>query len=132
MKTAIALGAAMLALVAAPAVAAAPTIDLKPAQLERGKDSTVPRMAGDRTIVDGDIRIELDEPAYLLGESGDDYVVASYPYVLRVSADGSTERVARYASAGDPQLTADGEDVLISRITRGRSTIRVVDSETGD
>ena len=133
MKTAIALGTALVALVAAPALAApAPTVHIKPAQLERGADSTVPRMAGDRTIVDGDTRIELDEPAYLLGTSGDEYVVASYPHVLRVGADGSTERVTRYGSAGDPQLTADGEEVLVSRIVRGRSVIRVVDSTTGD
>jgi hypothetical protein len=131
MKTVIALGAALAALVTAPAVAAAPTIDIKPAQLERGEDSSVPRMAGDRTIVDGDTRIELDDPAYLLGTSGDEYVVASYPHVLRVDADGSTERITRYASAGDPQLSGDGEDVLISRVVRGRSIIRVVDSETG-
>lgn len=132
MKTVIALGAALVALVAAPAVAATPTIDIKPAQLERGEDSTVPRMVGHRTIVDGETRIELDEPAYLLGTSGEEYVVASYPHVLRVSADGSTEQVTRYASAGDPWLSGDGEDLLISRIVQGRTMIRVVDTATGE
>ncbi|GAB6987336.1 hypothetical protein [Nocardioides pyridinolyticus] len=133
MKTALAVGAALAALVAAPALAApAPTIDVKPGQLERGEDSTVPRMAGDRTIVDGDTRIELDEPAYLLGPSGDEYVVASYPHILRVSTDGSTEQITRYGNAADPQLTGDGEDLLISRIVQRRTMIRVVDAETGD
>ena len=134
MKTAIALGTALVAaLVAAPALAApAPVVHIRPAQLERGEDSTVPRMAGDRTIVDGDTRIELDEPAYLLGTSGDEYVVASYPHILRVAADGSTEQVTRYGSAGDPQLTDDGADLLISRIVQGRTMVRVVDVETGE
>lgn len=133
MKTALVLGAAIAALVAAPALAApAPTIVIKPAQLERGEDSTVPRMAGDRTIVDGDTRIELDEPGYLLGESGEEYVVASFPQILRVSADGTTEEVARYGKAGDPMLSSDGADVLISRLVRSRTMIRVIDSSTGE
>ena len=136
MKTRLALLAALATLsgaLTAPAVAApAPTIDIKPAHLPRGEDSGVPRMVGDKTIVDGDTRIELARPSYLLGTSGDEYVVASYPRILRVAADGTTERVTRYGGAADPRLTADGEDVLISRVVRGRSVIRVVDSETGD
>lgn len=132
MKTVIALGAALVALVATPALAAAPTIPVEPAQLERGEDSTVPRMIGDRIIVDGDLRVELDDPGYLLGEHGDEYVVAAYPWVLRVSADGTTERVTRFHEAGSPELSSDGGDVLISRVKRERSVVRVVEVATGD
>jgi hypothetical protein len=135
MKTRLVLLSALAPLVgvlAAPALAAAPTVPIKPAQLERGEDSTVPRMADDKVIVDGDTRVELKKPGYLLGKSGDEYVVASYPFVVRVSADGTTERITRLHEAADPQLTADGEDVLLSRVVQGRSIIRVVDSETGD
>ena len=135
MKTAIALGAVLAALVvplATPAVADAPVIELKPQQLERGADSTVARMVGDRTIVDGDVRIELEEPGYLLGESGEQYVVASFPQILRVSADGTTEEVARYSKSGDPMLSSDGADVLVSRLVRARTMIRVVDATTGE
>ncbi len=136
MKTALALGAALLALMpgslAAPASAAAPTVTIKPGQLDRGADSTVARMVGERTIVDGDTRIELTRPAYLLGESGDAYVVASYPRVLRVGADGTTERIARYSQNGSPELSSDGEVVLISRFGQDRSVVRVVDAESGD
>lgn len=132
MKTRLVLLAGLLAMIAAPAVAAAPTIVIKPAQLPRGDDSSVPRMVGDQTIVDGDTRIKLEKPGYLLGKSGDEYVVASFPRLLRVSADGSTERITRYGGAADPQLTADGEDVLISRVVHGHSVIKVVDSESGD
>ena len=135
MKTAIALGAVLAALVvplATPAVADAPTIEIKPAQLERGADSTVPRMVGDTTIVHGDVRIELDEPGYLLGQSGAEYVVASFPQILRVSADGTTEEVTRYGKSGDPMLSSDGADVLISRLVRARTMIRVVDATSGE
>lgn len=136
MKKALALGVALLTCLAgspaAPAAADTPTIAIKPTQLERGKDSSVPRMAGDRTVVDGDTRIELKRPGHLLGKSGDDYVVASYPHVVRVSADGTTERLTRYAEDGSPELSSDGEAVLVSRITRARSVVRVVDAATGE
>lgn len=136
MKTALALGAALVALLpgslAAPASAAAPTVPIRPTQLDRGEDSSVARMVGDTTIVDGDLRIELKRAGYLLGESGDTYVVASYPRVLRVSADGTTERLTRYSMNGSPELSSDGEVVLISRYGKDRSVVRVVDAETGD
>ena len=135
MKTALALGAALTALVvplATTAVADAPTLHIKPAQLERGADSTVPWMPDDRTIVDDGTRIELEEPGYLLGTSGDEYVVASHPEILRVSPDGTAEAVARYGKEGDPMLSSDGADVLISRHVRARTMIRVIDSTTGE
>lgn len=132
MKTALALGAALLALAAAPAAADAPTVPIRPTQLDRGEDSSVPRMVGDRTIVDGDTRIELERRGYLLGASGEEYVVASYPHVVRVSADGTTERLTRYTEDGSPELSSDGEAVLISRLGRDRSVVRVVDATTGD
>lgn len=132
MKTRIALVAALTALVAAPAVAAAPTIQIKPAELSRGENSSVPRMVGDKIIVDGDTRIELEEPGYLLGRSGDEYVVASFPHLVRVSTDGSTDRITRFGGAAEAQLTSDGSEILISRIVQGRSIIRVIDSTSGD
>jgi len=100
--------------------------------LERGDNVAVPRLDND-VITDGDVRVRAPHGSYLLGESGDDYLVAGDRAIVRVAQDGSTERVARTAADAQPTLSQDGEHVVLVRTaTHGRSRIRVVDAQTGD
>ncbi|GAB3197231.1 hypothetical protein GCM10027062_08510 [Nocardioides hungaricus] len=116
---------------AAPTPAAAPTIEIKPTQLPRGENSRVPWLVGDRVIVDGDTRIELADPGYLLGRSGTAYLVVSTGRLLRVRADGTTRRIARLSVADGPVLSGDGDRVVVNRTVRRHSRIRVLDARTG-
>lgn len=138
-RTTLAAVAASFALVApaAPAVAAT-TVDLsRPAQLERGDDVRIPHLEG-RTVVDGDVRIDVDRHGVeLLGSSGDDYVVATWNQrgrarVERITADGASTVLLRGRYAWSPMLSDDGGTVVTSDYARRRTTLSAYDATDGD
>jgi hypothetical protein len=101
----------------ADATSAAPpaSIDLRPGQLERGPDVTVPHLEG-RTIVDGDRRIEVPGAhVALLGWTDRDYVVVSSDRdytrntTLRVRHDGTRNAVLDTGDKGPWALTLSGD-----------------------
>ncbi|MEP9364525.1 hypothetical protein ABLE68_16280 [Nocardioides sp. CN2-186] len=130
---------AIAALVAAPASAAAPTISLRPASIERGADATGPRVVGS-TLRDGDVRVRLDWPnVSLLGTSGTAYVVAvsdtdgSHAKVLRMSPSGHTTTVVTGRDASNVLLSADGDELLSAPwASRKHTTVKAIDARTGD
>lgn len=140
MKSLIALAtgltAALLPLTALPAYAA-DRVDLsRPATLERGEDLRVAHIEGD-TIVDGEVRIDLDtRRLLLLGTSGDDYVVQTWRQrsgrakVKRVTADGDVTVLLRGRKAWGAVVSADGEHV-VTNDHRRRGTITVHDASDG-
>ncbi len=71
---------------------------VKPGTLERGANPAIAQLLG-TTILDGDVRIEIQaQEVQLYGMSDDDYVVGIWrrngrSAVLRVAADGSREKV---------------------------------------
>jgi len=131
-KTVLLALATLLALVAAPATAAAPSVEVRPGALPRGADARLPHLAGD-TITDGDLRVPAPPGSYLLGRSGDAYVVVSETGIVRVSRDGATDRLARPAPDAQPTLSRDGRHVVLVRTSDdGRSRFRVLDAVTGD
>ena len=130
---------AITAVVAVPASAAAPTISLKPAKIERGADASGPHVVGS-TIRDGDTRVTVRWPnVSLLGTSGTAYVVAvskkdgSHAKVLRVRPSGRTSTLATGRDASNVVLSADGSELLSSPwASRKSTTIKVLDARTGD
>lgn len=135
-----ALSGALLLGSAAPAAAAVPETELRPAQLERGPDVAVPHLEK-HTVVDGDVRIPIDAGAVLLfGKSGDDYVVgtANKEYagrfrVHRYTADGDRTLLLRDLPIYELTLSDDGAHLAYSRFTDSRATrLKVFDATDGD
>lgn len=126
---------------AAPAQAAAPTVDLQPHQLSRGADIAVPHIdEGD--FVDGDRRIELPGTvAELIGPSGDAWVVATHRTtkvgewrsrrVVRVEADGTVREVLRDVDAATLRLSEDGSRLVGPAGSTRRTTVKVWSSVDG-
>ena len=120
---------------ALPAQAAAPTVDLQPADLPRGADVAVPHVEegqwGD-VFVDGDRRVELPgRIARIVGESAGDWLVATQNAdykrnrrVVRVAADGSVTDVLRNIDTSTVILSADGTTLAWQQLVdRGRKVV---------
>jgi hypothetical protein len=120
---------------AAPAQAAAPTVELQPHELARGADIAIPHIdEGD--FVDGARRVELPGTvAELLGPSGEAWVVATHRTnrvgewrnrrVLRVEADGTVREVLRDVDAATLRLSEDGSRLVGPTTSNRRTTVRV-------
>lgn len=141
------LAAGALALVtaawAAPTATAAdsypPGERINPAALETGAPTHLLRVEG-RTIVDGDLRIEVGAPRVtMLGRHADDYLILATDSeyrrwrVVRVADDGTTNRVLGGPGYPPDLLLADGgAHVVINRYVRGRARLGVFATSTGD
>lgn len=128
---------ALVGAVAAPAGAAAPTVELRPGSLDRGDDVAGPHVEG-RTLVDGTLRISFRWPnVTLLGTSGTAYVVnvsrtdGTHQQTLRVHRDDSFTVLARGLDSSEVLLSGDG-DHLVTTPDAGssRTTVRVLDART--
>jgi uncharacterized Zn-binding protein involved in type VI secretion len=130
------------ALLAAPAHAAAPTVKIRPAQLERGADPAAAHLSDlkSKTIVDGDLNLPIaGRSVYLLGESGNGYVVVVERggdqerwSTLRVGPAGGERVLARGTTPDEVVLASDGGVVAITRSqTRARTKIDVLKVRTG-
>lgn len=130
---------ALTALVASPAAAAAPTVDVRPAALERGADVPDPHVEG-RVLHDGSMRLRFDAPRVtLLGTSGDRYVVllarqdGSRSRVIWIRADETQRVLARGLDASQVLLSRDGKQLISTpTVTEDATILRVVDARTGD
>lgn len=127
-----------LLLLAAPAAAAAPTVEIHPAQLPRGEHLPAPYVAG-RVLHDGSVRIRFHAPRVtLLGTSGKRYVVhlmqtdGSHARVIWARADGTRKVLARGVELGLVRLTGDGHDLVTTAAqTSKRTRLRVLNARTG-
>jgi hypothetical protein len=112
---------------------AAPTTELRPGQVERGADIAVPHLE-DGDLVDGDVRFALDTfGAELLGTSGDDYVVTTWPEdagmdaeVRRYAADGSWTVLLEHQPYAQVSLSQDGAQLVQVRYRSRAVETRVV------
>ena len=132
LTTAVALGAAL----AAPAQAAAPTVELQPQELARGADIAVPHIE-DGDFVDGARRVELPGTvARVIGPSGGGWLVGTNNVdrnrnrrVVRVEADGSVVDVLRDIDVSTVVLSADGSTLAWqASVSKGRKVITYVAS----
>lgn len=128
--------AASSLLVAAPAQAA-PSVEIRPAALSRGPDIAGPHLEGNRTIVDGGLRIRLEEPVLaLFGRSGPAYVAVvgtgqgEDARVARVRRNGSIKTIAP-GFPGDLTLSADGSEIAFTRGNTPRRAKILVKSARG-
>lgn len=116
----------------APATAAAPSIDIHPAKLQRGEAARIPHMEG-RTIVDGAVRVRAPNDTYLLGRSGKAYVVVGAAGLIRITRNGTQRTIARLPGDADPRLSSDGHRVVTPHYLRhGKTRITVFDAVTGE
>ncbi len=131
--------AATLALAVPPALAHDGHVDLsRPGSLDRGDDIRIPHVEG-TTLVDGDLRIEIDDAIYvfLAGPSLDGYLVSTSDgdggsTVTRVERDGTqTVLLDGRAARGLALLSEDGTQFVTERFRRGETTIVLRDATTG-
>jgi hypothetical protein len=129
---------ALLVGLAGPAVAVPETV-LRPAELQRGPDISIPHLEG-RTVVDGDVRIKVDAPRVdLLGRSGTAYVVGTSNAdgtarfrVLRLTPSGGRTVLLRRVPVWELVLSADGTQIAFPKAGRDHSRIRVFDATDGE
>jgi hypothetical protein len=119
-------------LLAAPSVAAAPSIELRPGALPRGADLALAHLDGRHAIVDGDRTIHVDARlVQLLGPSGQAFLAVSAavdgsrPRLLRIAPDGSTRTLLRGPKAYELHLTGDGNQIVSMSTSRHGVTTRV-------
>jgi len=116
---------------------AAPDHRIRLGALERGEDAEVPIIVGDR-VHDGDLRVPVEGYGFarLLGASGEGYVISglaegeSRVSVSLVAPDGELTRVA--SRIDEATLSDDGSVLVTSRQGRRASTLRILDTGTGD
>lgn len=131
------LAAAVLLGTAAPAIAV-PETELRPASLERGEDVAIPHLE-DKTVVDGDVRIEVRAGAVsLLGKSGDDYVVGAANSswsgrfrVLRFTPEGERTVLFRDVPIYELELSDDGAQVAATQYRDPGTRVRVFSALDG-
>ncbi len=136
--TAVAATVLTLLLAAAAPAAAVPQTVLRPAELQRGPDISIPHLEG-RTVVDGSIRIKVDAPRVrLLGRSGSDYVVGTSNAdgtarfrVLRLTPSGARTVLLRGTPIWELLLSADGARIAFAKAGRDNSRIRVFGATDG-
>jgi hypothetical protein len=138
-RIATALAVAGVLALAAPATAAAPTIELRPGALPRGADTTIVHLEGHHRIVDGDRGVRTDARLVsVLGASGRAWIASAAtrtgtkPRLLRVRPDGSTRVLMRGPASYEAHLSDDGERVFSIRTARFgvSSRVRVIDART--
>lgn len=127
LTTALATGAVL----AVPAQAVAPSVDLQPQQLTRGADIAIPHIdAGD--FVDGTRRVELPGTvARVIGRSGEAWLVGTNNVdrlrnrrVVRVEADGTVVDLLRDIDTATVILSADGSTLAWQAfVSRGRQVV---------
>lgn len=118
--------------------APAEPVDVRPFKLSRGTDVDLPRVVGKRTIVDGDVRLRLDEPILrFVGAAGRGYVAVlgtgrgEDARVARVRHDGSVKTIAPN-SPRSLTLSSDGTKIaFIGRSGPTSTTVTVKSSRGG-
>jgi hypothetical protein len=122
----------------APASAAVPDTELRPAELDRGPDVTIPHLEG-HTVVDGDTRVEVRAGnVRLLGASGGEYVVGTSNRtgdarfrVFRVDADGDRTPLLRGVPIWELVLSQDGNQLGLATTGAQRTGLRAWSAEDG-
>ena len=129
------------AVLAVPAQAAAPSVELQPHELARGADIAIPHIdEGD--FVDGTRRIELPGTvAELIGPSGDAWLVAIHRTnrvgewrnrrVVRVETDRTVRDVLRDVDPATLVLSEDGSRLVGPTTDNRRTTIKVWSATDG-
>ena len=130
---------ALAAGTAAPALASVPDVELKPAQLTRGDDATVPHVEG-TAVVDGTFTARFTRASgiRLLGTSGGDYVVATWsdtgdaaPRVVRVTPADERTTILSDVPVWELTMTDDGGTIIWPKIRyRAKETVARVYSAT--
>ena len=115
---------ALLGSLAAPALAAVDTIELKPGALDRGANPAVPVTFG-TDLVDGDLTFSFPhaDGIVFLGRSGEDYVVgtwrqqrAEHHRVVRVTPADDRTVVLTDVPVWELSLSRDGEQLVRPRL----------------
>ncbi|PVG82682.1 hypothetical protein DDE18_09955 [Nocardioides gansuensis] len=127
-------------LLAAPALAAAPSVDVQPEQLPRGADIAIAHIE-DGVFVDGDRRVDLGAPrAYLLGRSGKAWIVGTTNAdgggrfrIKRLRPDDSFKTLLRGVSPYEVVVSDDGGRLARTTLhTRDKSSVvRVWSARSG-
>lgn len=125
-------------LLASPAAAEAPTVELRPGSLSRGADVPDPHVEG-RVLHDASMRMTFRAPRVTyLGMSGHRYVVhlsrkdGSNARVLWIRADESQRVLQRGLDVSQVLLSQDGRHLLTTpRQGREWTQVRVRDARTG-
>lgn len=145
MRTLPALLAATLttgALLAVPAEASAPSIELQPESLARGADIAIPHIK-DSDFVDGARRIELPgSDARILGPSDGAWLVVTWktnrvgewrrPRVVRVEPDSSVRTIRVGAETLSAELSEDGSRLLtVTETGRHKAPVTVRSAADG-
>lgn len=123
------LGSLAAAVPSAPATAAGPKdVTIRPAALERGPDVAIPHLEG-RRVVDGDVSLRVrGKQRFLLGASGDGYVVQVLrgdDYQLVRVEPGSPQRRLVKNSPGMSVLSDDGATIAVIDQVSRRTTVDV-------
>lgn len=128
-----------LLLAAAAPAAAVPVTVLRPADLPRGPDVTIPHLEG-KTVVDGSVRVPIRAgQVLLLGTSGPDYVVGTsdangdgHFRTFRVSSTGERTPLLRGIPVFEMVLSRDGAQIgLASGSTADHTRLRVWSAADG-
>jgi hypothetical protein len=123
-----------------PAAArAAATVTIRPGELPRGANPQVPWVF-DGTLLHGSLRIDVPDNAWLLGASGDDYLLLrpgnDVSRVVRVAPDGTRTRVLEMPAAHQVMASTDGAMLIRTAQRRvdgdWRTVLHVHDPVTGD
>lgn len=128
-----------VALTGTPSVASPATLTIRPAELERGANPAIPWVF-DGTVLHGSLRVDVPDSAWLLGQSGDDYLVQvpgdEQSRVVRVAPDGTRTRVLELPAAHQVMLAGDGTTLIRTAQRRVEGVWRTVmhlhDPVTGD
>lgn len=121
------------------AARSAATVTIRPGELPRGANPQVPWVF-DGTLLHGSLRVDVPRNAWLLGASGDDYLLLrpgnDVSRVVRVAPDGSRTRVLEMPATHQVRLSTDGEMLIrtAQRRVEGdwRTVLYVHDPATGD
>lgn len=118
---------------------APPSVRIRPAELPRGANPRIPWIFGGE-LFEGPLRVDVGANDWLLGPSGDDYLVQvsgnDRSRVVRVAPDGSRTRVLTFPGSQQVSLATDGAVLFRSvyrRVEgRWRTVVRTHDPATGD
>lgn len=121
------------------AARSAATVTIRPGELPRGANPQVPWVF-DGTLLHGSVRVDVPDDSWLLGASGDDYLLLrpgnDTSRVVRVAPDGSRTRVLEMPATHQVHLSTDGATLIrtAQRRVEGdwRTVLHVHDPVTGD
>lgn len=117
------------ALTGTPSLASTATVTIRPAELERGANPQVPWVF-DGELLDGRVRVDVPDSAWLLGRSGVDYLVQvpgdDASRVVRVAPDESRTRVLAVPAAHQVMLASDGTTLIRTAQRRVEGVWRTV------